>query len=80
MPSSQTVRANKWCKFKRIFSDQTSETRYIREIVYGKRNQTKDLSACTYWSITTDPETMPENSTSFVMTNISEKTSGERLK
>lgn len=69
MPSNQTVRANKWCKFKRIFSDQTSETRYIREIVYGKRNQ------ITYWEITTDPETMPENSTSFVMTNISEKTS-----
>jgi SRSO17 transposase len=69
MPSKQKVRANKWCKFKRIFSNQTSETRYIREIVYGKRNQR------TYWEITTDPETMPENSTSFVMTNISEKTS-----
>jgi SRSO17 transposase len=66
----QQVRANKWCKFTRIFSDQKSETRYIREIIYGKRNQTKDLSACTYWEITTDPETMPENSTSFVMTNI----------
>lgn len=24
----------------------------------------------TYWEVTTDPETMPENSTSFVMTNI----------
>lgn len=69
MPSSQTVRANKWCKFERIFSNQKSETRYIREIVYGKRNK------ITYWQITTDPETMPENSTSFVMTNISEKTS-----
>lgn len=69
MPSSQTVRANKWCNFERIFSNKKSETRYIREIVYGKRNQ------ITYWEITTDPETMPENSTSFVMTNISEKTS-----
>jgi SRSO17 transposase len=70
LSSEQKVRANKWCKFKRTFSDQKSETRYIREIIYGKRNQTKDLSACTYWEITTDPETMPENSTSFVMTNI----------
>lgn len=26
----QKVRANKWCKFKRTFSDQKSETRYIR--------------------------------------------------
>ena len=30
------------------------------------------MSACTYWEVTTDPETMPENSTSFVMTNIQE--------
>ena len=72
MPSNQKVRANKWCKFERIFSDGTSETRYIREIIFGKRSYTKDLSACTYWEITTDTETMPENSTSFVMTNLQE--------
>ena len=66
----QKVRANKWCKFKRTFTDDSSEIRYIREIIYGKRNRTKDLSACTYWEITTDPKTMPANSTSFVMTNI----------
>lgn len=62
--SSQRVRANKWAKFERIFSNQTSETRYIREIIFGKRRTR------TYWEITTDPETMPQNSTSFVMTNI----------
>ena len=60
----QKVRANKWCKFTRTFSNKTSEIRYIREIIYGKRNRR------TYWEITTDTETMPENSTSFVMTNI----------
>ena len=60
----QKVRANKWRKFHRTFSDRKSETRYIREIIYGKRNKR------TYWEITTDPETIPENSTSFVMTNI----------
>ena len=64
LPSGQSVRANKWCKFERTFSNQKSETRYIREIIYGKRR------AITYWEITTDPETMPENSTSFVMTNL----------
>lgn len=64
MLCNQKVRANKWCKFERIFSNQKFETRYIREIVYGQRHQ------ITYWEITTDPETMPENSTSFVMTNI----------
>jgi SRSO17 transposase len=64
MLCNQKVRANKWCKFERIFSNQKFETRYIREIAYGQRHQ------ITYWEITTDPETMPENSTSFVMTNI----------
>ena len=64
MPALQRVKANKWCKFIRIFSNQKSETRYIREIIYGKKR------AVTYWEVTTDPETMPENSTSFIMTNI----------
>ncbi|BAY35590.1 transposase (plasmid) [Nostoc carneum NIES-2107] len=64
LPAGQSVRANKWCKFERTFSNQKSETRYIREIIYGKKR------AVTYWEITTEPETMPENSTSFVMTNL----------
>ena len=64
LSAEQKVRANKWCKFERTFSDHKSEVRYIREIIYGKRNKK------TYWEITTDPQTMPENSTSFVMTNI----------
>ncbi len=64
LPASQSVRANKWCKFERTFSNLKSETRYIREIIYGKRR------AITYWEITTDTETMPENSSSFIMTNL----------
>ena len=64
LPASQSVRANRWCKFERTFSNQKSETRYIREIVYGKKR------AITYWEVTTDPEIMPENSTSFIMTNL----------
>ena len=64
LPAGQSVRANKWCKFKRKFSNQKSETRYIRKIIYGKKR------AITYWEITTEPETMPENSTSYVMTNL----------
>lgn len=35
--------------------------------MYGKKR------AITYWEITTDPETMPENSTTFVMTNLQGK-------
>ncbi|QKQ72004.1 IS701 family transposase [Nostoc sp. TCL240-02] len=64
LPANQSVRANKWCKFERTFSNKKSEIRYIREIIYGKKR------AITYWEITTDPETMPDNSTSFVMTNL----------
>jgi SRSO17 transposase len=67
LPPNQKVRANKWCKFERTFSNQKSETRYIREIVFGKKR------AITYWEITTAPETMPENSTTFVMTNFQGK-------
>lgn len=64
LAAGQGVMANKWCKFERTFSNQKSENRYIREIIYGKKR------AVTYWEITTDPETMPENSTFFVMTNL----------
>ena len=49
MPANQSVIANKWCPFERTFSNQKSETRYVREIVYGKRR------AITYLEITTDP-------------------------
>lgn len=37
LPASQSVRANKWYKFERTFSNPQSESRYIREIVYGKK-------------------------------------------
>jgi len=64
MPSNQRIRTNQWQQFQRIFSNQTSQTRYIREIIFGKR------SSRHYWEITLDPETLPENSTVFVMTNL----------
>jgi hypothetical protein len=54
------VRSNRWHKFQRKFSNQTSEIRYVREIIFGKRGE------ITYWELTTDPEALPENSTSFV--------------
>jgi len=63
LPAGQSVRANKWSSFERIFSNQKSEIRYIRKIIYGKKRAT------TYWEITTDPETIPENYTTYVMTN-----------
>ena len=67
MPTEQQVRANKWHEFTKVFSDETTEIRFSREIIYGKRR------AITYWEVTTDPKTLPENSTSFVMTNLQGK-------
>jgi len=49
----QTVRCNRWRKFKRVFSDGKTELRYIREIIFGKRRTQQ------YWELTTDPETLP---------------------
>ena len=51
----------KWHKFKRVFCDLSSENRYIREIIHGKRGENR------YWQITTDIEKLPGNSTWYVM-------------
>lgn len=64
LPQDQTVRQNRWRTFDRIFSDGSQQTRYIREIVFGKRREVQ------YWLITTDPDKLPENSTWYVMTKI----------
>ncbi|MDI9637988.1 IS701 family transposase [Geitlerinema splendidum] len=64
MPNEQRVRANKWYQFNRELSNQETEKRYIREIIFGRKHLR------TYWEITTEPETLPENSTWFVMTNL----------
>lgn len=60
----QTVRCNRWRKYERSFNDGKTQTRYIREIIYGKRR------AQQYWQLTTDPETLPKNATWDVMTHI----------
>ncbi len=60
----QTVRQNRWRTFDRIFSDGSKQTRYIREIVFGRWREVQ------YWLITTDPNKLPENSTWYVMTKI----------
>ena len=60
----EKVRFNKWRKFTRKFDNDTSLVRYIREIIYGQRPKER------YWQITTDPETLPDNSTAYIMTSI----------
>jgi len=64
LPKGQKVRTNKWRKFEHKNWDGTTETRYIREIIFGKRR------ARQYWEITTDSEQVPEELTWLVMTKI----------
>lgn len=37
LPQEQHIRANRWRSYERTFSDGRTETRFIREIIYGKR-------------------------------------------
>jgi SRSO17 transposase len=64
MPRGQRVRSTRWRPFKRIFSDASEETRYIREIVFGKRHRIR------YYELTSDPEKRPAATTRLVMTNL----------
>jgi SRSO17 transposase len=64
LPQGQTVRHNRWRPYDRIFSDGTTEKRYIQEIIFGKRRQIQ------YWQVTTDPKTLPKNSTWLIMTKV----------
>lgn len=64
LTKGQKVRANQWREFEHVKWDREIEKRYIREIIYGRRRQQQ------YWEITTDAETIPEESTWFVMTKI----------
>jgi len=64
LPANARVRYNKWRKFDRRFSDGKTEVRSMREIVYGQRGQRR------YWQISTDPITLPESSTWWVMTQV----------
>ena len=59
--------------FERLFSNGEQPTRYIREIVFGKRGRMR------FSHLTTDQETLPGESTWSIMTNLegkSQKTVG----
>jgi SRSO17 transposase len=61
LPEEEEVYQEPWQEFKRTFSNGTTEVRYMAEVIYGKRHRKQ------YWLLTTDPQTLPDNSTSFVM-------------
>jgi SRSO17 transposase len=66
LPQDQQVYCEPLQQFQRTFSNGTTETRYLQEVIYGKRQRKQ------YYLLTTDPETLPENSTSFVMVSAPE--------
>ncbi|GAB1537491.1 IS701 family transposase [Scytonema sp. NUACC21] len=65
------VKYLKWQRFKRVFSDLSSEDRYIREIICSDRSEIR------YWQITTDIEAIPKNTTWYVMSKFPEITPRE---
>lgn len=65
MPTTEKVRQTRWRKFKRSFSEGRQQNRYGCEVIFAPGQKS------TYWQVTTEPKTLPANSTSYVMTNIS---------
>jgi SRSO17 transposase len=64
LPAGEHVRANRWREFERVFASSEKETRYIREIILGKKREVR------YWEITDDRENLPKNSTWYVMSKV----------
>ena len=66
----ERVRQTRWRPFARIFTDGTTEQRFICEVVFGKRTSTR------YYVVTTDPVHLPltpPGTTWHLMTNLSGK-------
>jgi SRSO17 transposase len=59
----QRIRQTRWRPFERVFTDGSSEQRFLRETIYGRRQ------AVRYYQITTDPATLPPETTWDLMTN-----------
>src|SRR5258705_443480 len=60
----ERVRQTRWRPFARVFTDGTSEQRFICEFVFGKRGGTL------YFVVTTDPVHLPPETTWHLMTNL----------
>jgi SRSO17 transposase len=60
----QRIRQTRWRPFDRVFTDGTTEQRFIRETIYGTRHSVR------YFQLTTDPVTLPPATTWDLMTNL----------
>lgn len=59
----QRLRRTRWRPFERVFTDGSTQQRFIRETVFGTRKTVR------YYQITTDPPTLPPETTWDIMTN-----------
>ncbi|NDJ19162.1 IS701 family transposase [Myxacorys almedinensis] len=67
MPNDVEVTTSKWQRFERVFSNGTTEERYIQEVIFGRRFKHR------YWTLTNNPAELPDNSTWFVMSHLDEQ-------
>jgi SRSO17 transposase len=64
MLPGQRIRQTRWRPFERVFTDGSTEQRFLRETIYGTRKPIR------YYQITTDPQTLPPETTWDLMTNL----------
>lgn len=64
MLPGQRIRQTRWRPFERVFTDGSTEQRFMRETIYGTRRGVR------YYQITTDPATLPPETTWNLMTNL----------
>ena len=64
MRSGQRIRYTRWRPFQRVFSDGSSQKRYLCEVIFGRRGTMR------YYSVTTDPVTLPAATTCLLMTHL----------
>jgi len=64
MDLRERIRTTRWRPFERVFADGSSQERYLRETIFGRRRSLR------YFQITTDPVHLPSETTWQLMTNL----------
>jgi SRSO17 transposase len=64
MLPGQRIRQTRWHSFDRVFTHGSRAQRFIRETVFGQRHHAR------YYQITTDPKTLPPETTWDLMTTL----------
>src|SRR5262249_49242882 len=66
MAAHERIRITAWRAFERVFSDGSSQPRYLQETVFGRRR----AGSLRSFQVTTDPLHRPSASTWQLMTNL----------